>query len=174
IHSTLKELHVKYANGKGYFMIGFPNDKGGWAARNKYFKGAFGHQGTTFINQFSGAQKLILFEGFMDALSFLQMMKRKPKLFLPDMKGGNILVLNSLNNLAQSEPIFSGYSRIYTLLDMDKSGQEWTKRLSASDAKFINRSSVFCPHKDLNEWHVSQHSTRFEGRRKKAKRGLKI
>ena len=43
-----KELHYDLRN-KRYFAIGFPNDKGGYEVRNKFFKGCVAPKGTTFI-----------------------------------------------------------------------------------------------------------------------------
>ena len=64
-----KELHYDLRN-KRYFAIGFPNDKGGYEVRNKFFKGCVAPKGTTFIKAGNeSGRECNVFEGFFDFLS---------------------------------------------------------------------------------------------------------
>lgn len=63
---------VRYAVGdKTYFAIGFRNDAGGWELRNALFKGSSTPKNITTIDNGSGT--IIIFEGFMDFLSYLSL-----------------------------------------------------------------------------------------------------
>jgi len=70
----LKEIHYKISD-KKYFGIGFKNDTGGYEIRNKYSKICIGRKDITTIK--NNSNKLRIFEGFMDYLSFIQMKKQQ-------------------------------------------------------------------------------------------------
>ena len=88
-----KEVHYhpKCKPSARYFVIGFPNDEGGWELRNRFFKGAT-NKATTYIKNYGSV--LIVFEGFMDFLSYLAM----PEGVLPSTPQADYLVLNSVAN----------------------------------------------------------------------------
>ena len=67
------EVHYRVAN-KFYFATGFCNDDGGWELRNRYFKGCTSKAPTTRRGDYPTC---LVFEGFMDCLSFLTL-KRNP------------------------------------------------------------------------------------------------
>lgn len=88
-----KEVHYhpKCKPSARYFVIGFANDTGGWELRSKFFKGAT-NKATTYIQNYGSV--LIVFEGFMDFLSYLAM----PEGVLPSTPKADYLVLNSVAN----------------------------------------------------------------------------
>lgn len=83
--------HIRHTPSKRYFAIGFPNDKGGWELRNKIVKNAT-NKDTTYIKNYGSV--LIIFEGFMDFLSYLAM----PEGVLPSTPKADYLILNSVAN----------------------------------------------------------------------------
>ena len=78
-----KELHFTN-NGRPFFAIGFPNIAGGYEVRNSFFKGCIAPKDITHIRQQGEPrEKCLVFEGFMDYLSFLTLrMKNCPT--MPD------------------------------------------------------------------------------------------
>lgn len=74
-----KELHFTN-NGRPFFAIGFPNMAGGYEVRNSFFKGCIAPKDITHIRQQGEPrEKCLVFEGFMDYLSFLTLrMKNCP------------------------------------------------------------------------------------------------
>ena len=76
-----KELHFTN-NGRPFFAIGFPNMAGGYEVRNSFFKGCIAPKDITHIRQQGEPrEKCLVFEGFMDYLSFLTLrMKNCPTL----------------------------------------------------------------------------------------------
>ena len=66
-----RELNFTH-DGKPYFAIGFPNVAGGYEVRNSFFKGCIAPKDITHIRQEGEPrEKCLVFEGFMDYLSFL-------------------------------------------------------------------------------------------------------
>ena len=64
-------LHFTH-DGKPYFAIGFQNVAGGYEVRNSFFKGCIAPKDITHIRQEGEPrEKCLVFEGFMDYLSFL-------------------------------------------------------------------------------------------------------
>lgn len=92
-----KEVHYT-CRGKNYYAIAFPNGAGGYEIRNPYYKGCIAPKAVSLISQ-GQSDSVYLFEGFMDYLSFLTLRKRE-RLSVP-CYGADLLVLNSVNNLAQ-------------------------------------------------------------------------
>ena len=71
-----KEIHYT-CNKKGYFAIAFPNIANGYEIRNPYFKGCIAPKDISIIRE-SDRSKVhccCLFEGFMDYLSYLTLVK---------------------------------------------------------------------------------------------------
>ena len=85
------EVHYRVAY-KSYFAVGFRNDAGGWELRNRYFKGCTSKAPTTRGGDYPTC---LVFEGFMDYLSFLTLKRNPTPLH-------NIAVLNSVTNLAKA------------------------------------------------------------------------
>ncbi|HTN37304.1 MAG TPA: CHC2 zinc finger domain-containing protein, partial [Arachidicoccus sp.] len=88
-----KEIHYQVGDRK-YFAIGFSNDMGGWELRNAYFKGATSPKSYSKIG--CGADSICVFEGFMDFLSYLTIIKLDPGCFAGQLYHSDFLILNSL------------------------------------------------------------------------------
>ena len=70
-----RELRFTH-DGKPYFAIGFPNVAGGYEVRNSFFKGCIAPKDITHIQQQGEPrEKCLVFEGFMDYLSFLTLIR---------------------------------------------------------------------------------------------------
>jgi hypothetical protein len=142
-----KEVHYSI-NGKPYFAIGFRNDTGGYELRNRYFKGCTSKD-TTTIKAGSNNNTCQLFEGFIDYLSFLTMKNwQQPK--------ADVIVLNSLSNLAKIKSSLTGYGSITTLLDNDEAGKRAVQKLKSCYPNVTDQSEFYAKHKDLNEYLCSK------------------
>ena len=142
--SIIKEhcKEVNYSIGdKNYFAIGFKNDDGGWELRNKYFKGGTSPKGITTIK--NGSDSCLIFEGFMDALSFLVM--KNITYFRQD-----VIVLNSVMNLAKAEKFIISHNKIYTFLDNDEAGKQALEKIKKLGIDVIDQSPFYQKAKDLN------------------------
>lgn len=116
-----KELHFTN-NGRPFFAIGFPNMAGGYEVRNSFFKGCIAPKDITHIRQQGEPrEKCLVFEGFMDYLSFLTLrMKNCPT--MPDLDRQDYVILNSTVNVPKAIDVLYPYERIHCMLDNDETG----------------------------------------------------
>ena len=143
------EVHYRVAD-KFYFATGFCNDNGGWELRNRYFKGCTSKAPTTRRGDYPTC---LVFEGFMDYLSFLTL-KRNPT------PPHNIVVLNSVMNLAKAVPFIASHERVYTYLDNDEAGRKATTELKEACRNLSDQSVYYRPHNDLNDYLRSRRSVK--------------
>ena len=144
-HVHCSEVHYRVAD-KFYFATGFCNDNGGWELRNRYFKGCTSKAPTTRRGDYPTC---LVFEGFMDYLSFLTL-KRNPT------PPHNVVVLNSVTNLAKAVPFIASHERVYTYLDNDEAGRKATAELKEACRNLSDQSVHYRPHNDLNDYLRSQ------------------
>lgn len=137
-----KEIHYKI-NGKKYFSIGFKNDLDGYAIRNKYYKGALLKQGITHLKNES--KSVIIFEGFIDFLSYLTMYKN-------DKNKEDFIILNSTSLLKNAIPIIAKYDIIHCYLDNDNTGKKAFKTIKENYNHAIDCFKKFSEFNDLNEY----------------------
>ncbi len=141
-----KEVHYDLRS-KRYFAIGFPNDKGGYEVRNKFFKGCIAPKGTTFIR--CGEQpgrECNVFEGFFDFLSAVALGRAE---------GMDNLVLNSIIYLRKSTDLLNQYEHVHAYLDNDDAGKKAVQTLKDSlGEKVIDHTADYSGSKDLNEFLV--------------------
>lgn len=136
---------------KQYNAIGFPNDAGGYELRNPWFKGSTSPKAITTIKASQKeSQKLLVFEGFFDFLSYQNLSRKEPP------AQNHYLVLNSLAFLESSRALMEGYSHISLYLDRDNSGREWTQKVCAWSVKFKDESHLYKDFKDLSAWQEAQ------------------
>lgn len=131
-------------DGKCYFALAMPNDRGGYELKNKYFKGAIKKDLTTFRE--GGANTLSLFEGFTDFLSLLTWQK------VTALKG-DIIILHTLSytNRVGEWLTHHQYDTVYTFFDNDNAGDNATaqlQRLAEQSVRPMN--SLYAGYKDLN------------------------
>ena len=133
-------------NDKPYFAVGFKNDTGGYALRNKYFKGCTSND-ITFIKR--NTDSCLLFEGFVDFLSYLTLKKDR----VPEY---DTVVLNSVNNLSKAKNTLSEYRTITAFLDNDDGGKRAIQGLRSFHKCVQDQSVHYANHKDLNDYLCSR------------------
>lgn len=143
---TAREVRYKLS-GKAYYGIGFKNDFGGWEIRNHYFKTSSSPKGlTTFKN---GSDEVLVFEGFMDFLSFKSIHSGLPE------NSPDFVVLNSLSFFEASLSFLEEHQSIKLYLDRDEAGQNYSRYVLSLSKKYRDEGSLYANHKDFNEWLVS-------------------
>lgn len=152
------------ANGKPYFAIGFKNDAGGWELRNRYFKGSTTPKNITTIN--NGSNTVMLFEGFMDFLSYLSLKQNASPTI-------DSAILNSLANLPKAIPFLQTHQTIHAFLDNDEAGKRAVQCLSPICKEVIDQSAFYRNHKDLNDY-LCNRSVPKQAAIKKPGKGLKM
>ncbi len=155
---------VKYSvNDKSYYAIGFCNDIGGYVLRSKYFKGCTSNAITHLKN---GSDNCLLFEGFMDFLSYLTLKKNR-------ISEHSAIVLNSVSNLSKAQNALSKYGIIFSCLDNDESGKRAVRDLQSFCKDVKDQSVYYAKYKDLNDYLCN----RFEQKlaiKKKPNQGMKM
>ncbi|WP_367915801.1 toprim domain-containing protein [Leadbetterella sp. DM7] len=159
------QVHYQ-VGGKTYYGIGFRNDQGGYEIRNPYYKISSSPKAvTTFQN---GSDDVLVFEGFMDFLSF--------KTMQPEQSGNdyNFLVLNSLSFFLQARSFMENHHRILLYLDRDQAGQNCTQNALSLSSRYEDHSHLYSQHKDFNDWVMNfgkaEQNTRQQQNPKKSQR----
>ena len=157
VYSLVKEVHFAIGEKKLY-AIGFENFSGGWELRNSFYKGSLQKKDISIVNlnnenQNETGKRIVVFEGFMDALSFVEM---KP-FFI-----GDLLVMNSISLLNRTKEHLKIYSEIHLFLDNDKAGEPCENEILKSFPEAKNHSEIYALHKDLNEYFVFRNNTKIE------------
>jgi len=138
----LKEIYYSI-KGKSYFGLAFKNNSGGYEIRNKYFKGAVGTKDITTIQAGEKKKECVVFEGFMDFLSYLTIKANTNKDFI---------ILNSVALVDKSIQIISRYDNISLALDNDNAGDIATKKIIEHIPKATDVRKFYKNYKDLNEY----------------------
>ena len=157
VYSLVKEVHFAIGEKKLY-AIGFENLSGGWELRNPFYKGSLLKKDISIIklnneNQNETGKRIVVFEGFMDALSFVEM---KP-FFI-----GDLLVMNSISLLNRTKEHLKIYSEIHLFLDNDKAGETCKNSILKSFPEAKDHSEIYTLHKDLNDYLLSKNKTKIE------------
>lgn len=165
-----KEIHYA-ANNKTYFAIGFENDSKGYELRNKYFKGCTNKDIMTYRCTDVNTSVCLVFEGFMDYLSFLTLKDNQSA-------KQNVVVLNSVANLSKAISFIQSYKEIYTYLDNDESGKKATQQIKENcpNSSVSDQLIHYANYKDLNEFLMSTKKTQSEKQeqQRKPSRGFKM
>ena len=155
VHQLIKEVHFTIGE-KNLYAIGFENRSGGWELRNSFYKGSLLKKDISVINLNNNYEKnknIVVFEGFIDALSFVEM---KPFF------NGDLLVMNSISLINKTKEHLKNYSEINLFLDNDKSGENCKTSILKSFPEAKDHSGIYFPHKDLNEYLVAKIKTEIE------------
>ena len=147
-----KELHFTN-NGRPFFAIGFPNMAGGYEVRNSFFKGCIAPKDITHIRQQGEPrEKCLVFEGFMDYLSFLTLrMKNCPT--MPDLDRQDYVILNSTVNVPKAIDVLYPYERIHCMLDNDEAGYKATRAIELEYSYRVRDfSHNYRGYSDLNDY----------------------
>ena len=149
------EIHFKH-NYKAYFAIGFANNAGGYELRNSFFKGCIVPKSFTLIKEKVQSKTCLMFEGFMDYLSYMTLQKQgKSILTLNDDKSSgdsDYIILNSVTILQKAKSLLSSYEHIVSLFDNDRAGQTAYVELSKELGNKVKDGSVaYSKYKDIND-----------------------
>lgn len=159
VYPLAKEIHFTIGE-KNLYAIGFENLSGGWELRNSFYKGSVLKKDISILNlnnenqnQHETGKRIVVFEGFIDALSFIEM---KPFF------NGDILVMNSISLLNRTKEYLKNYPEIHLFLDNDKAGETCKNEILKSFPEAKNHSEIYALHKDLNDYFVFRNNTKIE------------
>lgn len=152
-YEYIKEVRFTIGEKKLY-AIGFENLSGGFELRNSFYKGSLLKKDISIFNLNSNVQDIsnfqdksiksvAVFEGFMDALSFIEMQKSF---------SGDILVMNSIALLNKSIEYLKNCSHINLFLDNDNAGIKCKSLIIKSFPEAKDHSGIYSNHKDFNEF----------------------
>ncbi|QQQ30135.1 toprim domain-containing protein [Chryseobacterium indoltheticum] len=153
IYDYIKEVRFTVGEKKLY-TIGFENLSGGFELRNSFYKGSLLKKDISILNlnrivqsisniENKNIKAVAVFEGFMDALSFVEMQKSFT---------GDILVMNSIALLNKSIEHLKNYSDIKLFLDNDNAGIKCKSQIIKSFPQAKDYSGIYSNYKDLNEF----------------------
>ena len=145
VYSLVKEVHFAIGEKKLY-AIGFENLSGGWELRNQFYKGSLLKKDISVVNLNNNLEKnknVVVFEGFIDALSFVEM---KP------FYKGDLLVMNSVSLLNKTKEYLKNYSEFHLFLDNDKAGEHCKNSILESFPEAKDHTEIYALHKDLNDY----------------------
>lgn len=149
----VKEVHFQMGEKKLY-AVGFQNLSEGWELRNSFYKGAVLKKDISIINLNDSVQyknhkntSVAVFEGFIDALSFVEMQKSYK---------GDLIVMNSIALLNKTKELLKDYSEIHLFLDNDLSGKKCKNEILQSFPQAKDHSEIYSTYKDLNEYMIER------------------
>ncbi|WP_313103128.1 toprim domain-containing protein [Empedobacter sp.] len=142
----IREIHFSTDNINNLYSVGFENNSGSFELRNSFYKGSTGKDITTLLNN---SNKLNVFEGFMDFLSWLEIFGIETEDFL---------ILNSISMQTKIKDILGhkNYDTVNLYLDNDEAGKTLTEKVKSTFSQSKDCSKLYCNHKDLNEFLISK------------------
>ena len=161
-----KEVDFQLYN-KKYTVIAFSNNAGGYELRSANFKGSSSPKEVTLFGK-DLSKEILVFEGFMDFLSY-QVIHQRKFFMLPKQKP-NYLILNSIGFFEKMKERLEKYPSIHLYLDRDKRGLAVTKDVLATNNKYQDKSDLFKNHKDLNEYLMQE----FQDIKQSQRRGRRL
>lgn len=147
IKLSVARMYLKeaYYNAKE-FALAFENDLGGFELRNKIKKFSTSPKTITSIK---GKNKtaVLLFEGFMDFLSYLTIKNIETPEY-------DTIILNSTKNIHLAKDLLANYSKIFCILDNDETGKSLLNDMCKN---FVSNSIIDCSvkyqgYEDLNDF----------------------
>nr|WP_317630700.1 toprim domain-containing protein [uncultured Flavobacterium sp.] len=160
VFPLVKEIHFQMGE-KNLYAIGFSNLSGGWELRNSFYKGSLLKKDISVFNLNNHKKQnknVVVFEGFLDALSFVEM-KRFFK--------GDLLVMNSISLLNKAKEYLKNYSEIHLFLDNDRAGENCKSSILKSFPEAKDHSKIYFPNKDLNDYLLSRIQAKTENKQQK-------
>lgn len=163
VYPFIKEVHFTI-RGKNIYAIGFENLSVGWELRNSFYKGSLLKKDISVIKlnneNYEKNKNVVVFEGFTDALSFVEM-KRFFK--------GDLLVMNSISLLNKTKEHLKNYSDIHLFLDNDRAGENCKNEILKSFPEAKDHSKIYFPHIDLNDYLLSRIQIKNENRQQQTR-----
>lgn len=148
-----REIHYKVEQ-KHYYGIAFGNLSEGHEVRNPYFKGCIGHKDITLLaHTFNEWQNgCLVFEGFMDFLSYMTLVKQKAQWFVIE-SPCDYMILNSVANLKRALQYLDRYTHIHCFLDNDQAGRKTVESISTVfEYRVTDESFRYADYKDVNDY----------------------
>lgn len=148
-------------SGGTYFALGYPAG-GGFEARNALFKGFVGTGKAVSFHDVADASRLLVFEGFLDFLTYVTLQKRKKAAQRPAESASDaIVVLNSTNLWPRALPYLDDprFASVQLYLDNDAAGDAATRKLieaAADNTRLSDMRGHYAGHDDLNAWYLAQ------------------
>ncbi len=158
-----REVTLRGKNvGRTYENIGFLNNSGGYALKAPTGFKSTTKAGVTTIDTHGdftdrpSADVVSVFEGFFDFLSWLAC-------FGIQVPSSDVLVLNSVANLARGLSYLQQHRQIICCLDRDPAGRKALEDIRAAldGATVEDGSAIYEGYKDLNEWWVAAHKDKY-------------
>ncbi|MCA6439776.1 MAG: toprim domain-containing protein [Chitinophagaceae bacterium] len=143
--------------------IGFKNSAGGFELRSAHFKGSSSPKEVTLFGK-DFSKTILVFEGFMDFLSYQSIHQRK--LILLPKQQPNFLILNSVGFIERIKPGLEKYASVHLYLDRDNMGVSVTSELLSLGSKYQDKSQLYKDHKDLNEYLIKEYLDQSHSQRK--------
>lgn len=144
-----KEVHFQ-SKGKWYFAVAFANRSGGYEIRNKYLKGSISPKEITHVK--NGSDYCIVFEGFMDYLSYLTLKVAHSGNRRSEENSPDYIVLNSTGNAGRTIPVLKEYKSVICLLDNDPAGKKVFRKMAEAGCPVIDKSDCYRAYNDLNDY----------------------
>lgn len=158
----LKQVYFRYGEqDHRQYALGFANDAGCYELRNAKFKGFIAPPDTssrktiTSINVKNG-NKLAVFEGFMDFLSFLTDRN------ITELQN-SVIVLNSVSAYKQCQQLLQKhtFSKVYFFLDNDQAGKDTLHKLTSElQSEWVDMSQHYAEHEDYNAYLQAKQQTK--------------
>lgn len=150
----LTEVHYK-SNGKNWYALGFKCDNAGYELRNPFSKRNINGKNITTIK--NGSNKVKLFEGMFDFLSYASEHKSTYKDYDYIVLNTSAFVQGMYNNIHKKEEDYLynhliKYERIDTYFDNDDTGVKITHLMEKIFSGVNNFSVLFEKYKDYNEY----------------------
>lgn len=135
---------------KKYFALAFRNNSGGFEIISPHIKGYIAPRDLTLISLSSSNPYCIVFDNFMDFLSYLTLNKRIDFTIFSDTV--DYLILNSVLDVHRSIPILKKYELVACCLSNDEKGEEAVNLIASEHDGVHDLSSVYEGYKDLNDF----------------------
>ena len=143
----LQEIYYSVKD-KSYFSIAFKNNGGGYELRNAYFKNCVAPKEITTIRNSDETNVVCLvFEGFMDFLSYQTLKKQIEPI------DGDVIILNSTSLLNHVIEMLPAYNHLSCFLDNDNAGCQALGILQKKYGHLILDQSIhYREYNDLNDF----------------------
>ena len=148
--------HVDSAPERQFYAIGFKNNSGGYVLRSSISKRCSSSDITTLspegqMTDTVTSNKVLVFEGFMDFLSWLTDVKQETPQY-------DCCILNSVTNISKALPWIIAHSHVAAFMDNDPAGKETLQKIMDSvpdvantDVCVYDMSKLYQGYNDLNE-----------------------
>ena len=147
--------HIDVYPQRQYFAIGFKNNDGGYVLRSSLTKKCTSSAMTTLdpegnLTTKVAGDKVLVFEGFMDFLSWISSVKQKTPQY-------DCCILNSVSNIEKALPWITAHKNIAAFMDNDEAGRNTLQKIienvpdEAGKVCVYDMAKLYEGYNDLNE-----------------------